>query len=116
MLLRYSITIGDKTFNAYKVDYEIWSKAGFKVEFEYDSKGMETNDAKQISEQNEKTNKKLAKQIEKYQKATTNNKGYTVIPRTDWFVPGLGWVKAHTFDSQRIFEKDKAYIASIKFN
>lgn len=109
------ITIGNKTYKAYKIDYEIWIKQGYKVAFEYDSKGMKSADAKQVEEQNKKINEKLKKNFNKALKGYTNNKGYLVMPRTDWFVPGLGWVKAHTFDSQRIFEKDKAYISSIEF-
>lgn len=109
------ISIGDKTFKAYKIDYEIWIKQGYKVEFEYDSQGMKSSDAKQIEEDNRKINEKIKKNFNKVLKGYTNNKGYIVLPRTDWFVPGLGWVRAHTFDSQRIFEKDKAYISSIIF-
>lgn len=109
------ILIGDKTYKAYKIDYEMWIKQGYKVEFEYSSKGMKSGDAKQVEEQNKKINEKLKKNFNKALKGYTNSKGYVVIPRTDWFVPGLGWVRAHTFDSQRIFEKDKAYISSIDF-
>lgn len=108
------ITIEDKKYKAFKVDYELWVKAGLKVEFEYDSKGMEKADAADVKAQNAKINKKLSKQMEKYQKATSNNKGYTVVPRTDWYVPGLGWVQAITYDSQRIFEKDKAGMTKIE--
>jgi len=109
------IKIGDKTYKAYKIDYEIWYKSGYKVTFEYDSKGMSSSDAKQISEQNKRINEKLKKNFDKALKGYTNNKGYIVMPRTDWYVPGLGWVRAHTFDTQRVFEKDKAYISSISF-
>jgi len=108
------ILIGDKKYKAFKVDYELWTKTGLKVEFEYDSKGMDKNDAESIKKDNAKINKKLAKQMEKYLKSGTNNKGYTVTPRTDWYVPGLGWVQAITYDSQRIFEKDKAAMTSIQ--
>lgn len=110
------ITIGDKIYKAYKIDYEIWLKPGYKIKFEYNSKGMNTTDAKQVEEQNKKINEKLEKNINKNLKGYTNSKGYVVMPRTDWFVPGLGWVRAHTFDSQRIFEKDKAYVSNIICN
>lgn len=110
------VLIGDKTFKAYKIDYEIWIKQGYKVEFEYDTKGMKSSDAKQVEEQNKKINDKLKKNFNKALKGYTNSKGYLVMPRTDWFVPGLGWVRAHTFDSQRVFEKDKAFISNIIFN
>lgn len=110
------ITIGDKTYKAYKIDYEMWIKQGYKVEFEYDTKGMKSGDAKQVEEQNKKINDKLKKNFNKALKGYTNSKGYLVIPRTDWFVPGLGWVRAHTYDSQRIFERDKGYISSIILN
>ncbi len=107
------VVIGDKTYKGYKIDHEIWIKEGYKVEFEYDSKGMNSSDAKQVEEQNQKINKKLAKNFNKALKGYTNNKGYLVLPRTDWYVPGLGWVKAYTYDSQRIFEKDKGYITKV---
>lgn len=107
------ITIGDKTYKAYKIDYEMWIKQGYKVTFEYDSKGMKSSDAKDVEDQNKKINEKLKKNFNKALKGYTNNKGYYVMPRTDWFVPGLGWVKAYTYDSQRVFEKDKAYISNI---
>jgi hypothetical protein len=110
------IVVGEQKYMAFKVEYEIWSKAGLDVKFEYDAKGMNSSDQKQINEQNDKINKRLKKQMEKYQNATTNKKGYNVIPRTDWYVPTLGWVKANTYDSQRIFEKDKAYISKIVSN
>lgn len=110
------VTIGDKTFKAYKIDHEIWIKGGYNLTFEYDKKGMNSSDSKQIEEQNNKINNKIAKNIKKVSKGYTNNKGYMVIPRTDWFVPGLGWVKAYTYDSQRLFEKDKAYFTNLIYN
>jgi hypothetical protein len=109
-----NIIISGVNYTSYKIDYELWIKPNINVKVNYNTDGI--SGSKQAKEQEAKTNKLLEKKLTKISKSMSNKEGYTVSPKTDWFVPGIGIVKTYTYNEGRMFEKDKAYMLSLTFS
>jgi len=100
------IKIGDKTMNAFVIESENWIKSTFIQDFQAENNKIE----EQQRVKAEKLKEKMDKQVLKI--GYTNEDGYTVIYKTEWFVPGYGIVAAETYDiyggiqskTQTIFE------------
>lgn len=109
------VKIEEQNFKAYKIDYEQWTKPSMNISLNYNTDGMNSKDEQaQVRKQEEQTNKLLQKKLSKLSKEMTNKEGYIITPKTDWYVPGIGIVKTIFYNEGRMFEKDKAYIVSLK--
>lgn len=80
-----------KTYKAYKIESESWTKTTQKANFSGDSDVDELLDFKKMQERISKKFEKIEdKKISKL--PITNELGYMVTPRTEWYVPELGVV------------------------
>jgi hypothetical protein len=87
------ITVGGKEYNAFTIDSEWWNKLSLKTS--YDAANKEVAKAQQaLMDQGQAA---MAKRLSK-KWGYTNDQGYAVWYKKEWFVPELGVVKTQTFD------------------
>ncbi|MEQ8303006.1 MAG: hypothetical protein RIB47_06415 [Cyclobacteriaceae bacterium] len=87
------VKIGAKTYKAFVIESESWSKGGVVRDYEAENKKIE-------QEQQAKFDALIRKQAEWMTKSGyTNDQGYTVSYKKEWFVPGYGPVKIEVHDS-----------------
>lgn len=86
------LEIDGKKYKAFVIESENWSKVG--VQFNYESENQQV--ANQLTKEMERATKAVIRTTSK--KGFTNSLGYTVLYKTEWFVPGLGVIQAVTYD------------------
>jgi hypothetical protein len=86
------VTVGGKTYKAFVIDSESWSKQTNEV-------SIETAD-EEVKRQQEAFHKKVQTKMDKFmvKKAFTNELGYMVFYKREWFVPAIGMVKVEAYD------------------
>jgi hypothetical protein len=87
------VTIDGVNYKAYKIESESWLKP--QVTKSYESSNEEWSQARKKSNED----LKLEMTARGVKKGYLNEQGYTVSYRTEWFVPGIGVVKADIYDN-----------------
>lgn len=86
------VTIDDKKYSALVIESETWTKYKIEVSYDMEKTDCEAYYNKIMKNAEEKATKKNIKA------GIENEKGYTVTYLTEWFVPGIGIVKAEGYD------------------
>jgi hypothetical protein len=101
------VTVDGTKYKAYRIDSESWTKGEIKKS--YVSNNEEWKQAR------EKADDKIKALMDKRgaKKGYTNDLGYVVTYRTEWFVPGMGMAKMDIYDNYG-FILSHSELASIK--
>jgi hypothetical protein len=86
------VVVGASRYKAIVIESENWSKSVLDASFESATE-QANREAKSAFEKYEVYKAKLAKRW-----GYTNELGYTVMYKKEWFVPGLGMVKTESYD------------------
>ena len=91
------ITVNGKTYNAFVIESESWSKSQGTTTFEaargyINKKDLEKTQARLNAKMDAKMNKRLVKS------GFLNDDGYFILTKEEWFVPELGVVKMRSYD------------------
>ncbi|MEQ8364439.1 MAG: hypothetical protein RH948_16305 [Cyclobacteriaceae bacterium] len=87
------VMIGSKPYKAFVIESESWSRGGLVRDYEAENKKIE-------QEQQAKFDALISKQVKWLTKSGyTNDQGYAVSYKKEWFVPGYGPVKIEVHDS-----------------
>jgi hypothetical protein len=102
------ITVAGKTYDAFKIQSEIWTKSSVQVDASSDDVVVN----KKYKKGAKKANKKMDKNI---RALADNNLGYMVTPVEQWFVPQLGFVKTLMYNNDKTLITVKSEIISIQY-
>ena len=87
-----TVQIGSQSYEAFVIDSQTWSKTDHLRDYDAEEKLIQIDQELSFEKFKTKLAKKSARTV------YTNEQGYAVTYRKEWFVPGYGVVRSATFD------------------